>query len=205
MVAGVAALVDRVFAMYLGERIAEGTADEVMRNPTVRRVYLGGEITASQHRAAAGAAKLPLLEVEDVSVFYGKAQALDKVGMHVGQGEFVSIVGLNGAGKTTLFNAMSGLVPYSGKITFKVKNSSKDTIHEMIVMYRADSAAPLPYVDAENRVDEDKAGDKGEVSELDPGASGTLTVDLKPGKYVLICNVPGHFATGMWTEFTVKP
>jgi ABC-type branched-subunit amino acid transport system ATPase component len=117
-VKSVAALVDRVFAMYLGERIAEGTADEVMRNPTVRRVYLGGEITASQHRAAAGAAKPPLLEVDDVSVFYGKAQALDKVRLHVGQGEFVSIVGLNGAGKTTLFNAMSGLVPYSGKITF---------------------------------------------------------------------------------------
>ncbi|WP_245474327.1 sulfocyanin-like copper-binding protein [Mesorhizobium sp. M2A.F.Ca.ET.042.01.1.1] len=72
-------------------------------------------------------------------------------------------------------------------------------------MYRVDPTASLPYIDAENRVDEDKAGDKGEVSELDPGASGTLTVDLKPGKYVLICNVPGHFATGMWTEFTVKP
>lgn len=93
----------------------------------------------------------------------------------------------------------------AGKITFKVKNTSKDTIHEMIVMYRADPKDPLPYIDAENRVDEDKAGDKGEVSELDPGASGTLTVNLKPGKYVLICNVPGHFATGMWTEFTVKP
>lgn len=93
----------------------------------------------------------------------------------------------------------------AGKITFKVKNSSKDTIHEMIVMYLANPKDPLPYIAAENRVDEDKAGDKGEVSELDPGASGTLTVDLKPGKYVLICNVPGHFATGMWTEFTVKP
>jgi ABC-type branched-subunit amino acid transport system ATPase component len=118
-VKSVAALVDRVFAMYLGERIAEGTAEEVMRDPTVRRVYLGGEITASQHRGAAGAAKPPLLEVKDVSVFYGKAQALDKVSLHVGQGEFVSIVGLNGAGKTTLFNAMSGLVPYSGTVTFE--------------------------------------------------------------------------------------
>jgi branched-chain amino acid transport system ATP-binding protein len=117
-VKSVAALVDRVFAMYLGERIAEGTADEVMRDPTVRRVYLGGEITASQHRSLAAAEKPRLLEVDDVSVFYGKAQALDKVGLHVGQGEFVSVVGLNGAGKTTLFNAMSGLVPYSGKITF---------------------------------------------------------------------------------------
>ena len=93
----------------------------------------------------------------------------------------------------------------AGKVTFRVKNSSKDTIHEMIVMYLADPSKPLPYIAAENRVDEDKAGDKGEVSELDPGASGTLTVDLKAGKYLLICNVPGHFATGMWTEFIVKP
>src|ERR1700710_209145 len=43
-VKSVAALVDRVLAMYLGEKVAEGTADEVMRNETVRRVYLGGKI-----------------------------------------------------------------------------------------------------------------------------------------------------------------
>jgi ABC-type branched-subunit amino acid transport system ATPase component len=51
-------------------------------------------------------------------VFYGKAQALDKVSFQVREGEFVSIVGLNGAGKTTLFNAISGLVPYSGRISY---------------------------------------------------------------------------------------
>lgn len=107
--------------------------------------------------------------------------------------------------KATMGITATPAVAKAGKVTFKVKNSSKDTIHEMIVMYRGDSKEPLPYITDENRVDEDKAGDKGEVSELDPGASGTLTVDLKPGKYVLICNVPGHFATGMWTEFTVKP
>jgi uncharacterized cupredoxin-like copper-binding protein len=45
--------------------------------------------------------------------------------------------------------------------------------------------------------------DKGEVSELNPGATGSLTVALKPGRYLLICNVPGHFASGMWTEFEV--
>lgn len=93
----------------------------------------------------------------------------------------------------------------AGAVTFNVKNDSKDTVHEMIVMYLADPGKPLPYVEAENRVDEDKAGDKGEVSELDPGKSGTLTVELKAGKYLLICNVPGHFGAGMWTEFTVDP
>lgn len=93
----------------------------------------------------------------------------------------------------------------AGRITFNVKNNSKETVHEMIVMYLANPQDPLPYIAADNRVDEDRAGDKGEVSELDPGASGALTIDLIPGKYLLICNVPGHFATGMWTEFTVKP
>ena len=42
-----------------------------------------------------------------------------------------------------------------------------------------------PIIDDEKRVDEDKAGDKGEVSELDPGKSGSLTVNLKPGIYLL--------------------
>jgi uncharacterized cupredoxin-like copper-binding protein len=92
----------------------------------------------------------------------------------------------------------------AGKITFDVTNNSKDTIHEMIVMHLDAKGDPLPYVSAENRVNEDKAGDKGEVSELDPGKSGSLTVDLVPGKYLLICNVPGHYASGMWTEFTVN-
>jgi branched-chain amino acid transport system ATP-binding protein len=57
-----------------------------------------------------------LLQVENVSVHYGKAQALDNVSIHIHHGEFVSIVGLNGAGKTTLFNTISGFLPYSGEI-----------------------------------------------------------------------------------------
>ncbi len=117
-VKSVAALVDRVLAMYLGEKVAEGTTDEVMRNETVRRVYLGGTLEAVQHRISANGAKPALLDVRDVSVLYGKAQALDHVTVHVREGEFVSIVGLNGAGKTTLFNAISGLVPYGGTIRF---------------------------------------------------------------------------------------
>jgi uncharacterized cupredoxin-like copper-binding protein len=91
----------------------------------------------------------------------------------------------------------------AGEVTFQTINSSKDTIHEMIVMYLVEPGKPLPYIDSENRVDEDRAGDKGEVSELDPGASGALTVSLQPGKYLLICNVPGHFTAGMWSEFEV--
>jgi len=116
-VKSVAKLVDRVLAMYVGERIAEGTAEEVMRNETVRRVYLGGSIdTAARPESSFRDAAVPFLEVDNVSVHYGKAQALDNVSIHVHAGEFVSVVGLNGAGKTTLFNAVSGLLPYTGTI-----------------------------------------------------------------------------------------
>jgi branched-chain amino acid transport system ATP-binding protein len=116
-VKSVSRLVDRVIAMYVGEHIAEGTADEVMRNETVRRVYLGGNIEiAARPESLFRDGAVPFLEVKDVNVHYGKAQALENVSFHVHAGEFVSVVGLNGAGKTTLFNTISGLLPYSGEI-----------------------------------------------------------------------------------------
>jgi branched-chain amino acid transport system ATP-binding protein len=118
-VKSVAALADRVIAMYLGERIAEGSANEVMQNETVQRVYVGGKIEAAERRGAEmSAAAATLLQIEALEVFYGKASALDRVDVNIRQGECVSIVGLNGAGKTTLFNAISGLVPYQGSIRF---------------------------------------------------------------------------------------
>ncbi len=117
-VKGVAALVDRVFAMYLGERIAEGSAAEVMSDETVRRVYLGGKIETHARPELDARPGPPLLNVTDLSVQYGKAQALQQVSLHVREQEFVSVVGLNGAGKTTLFNAISGFLPYSGEIAW---------------------------------------------------------------------------------------
>jgi uncharacterized cupredoxin-like copper-binding protein len=92
----------------------------------------------------------------------------------------------------------------AGKVTFVVKNVSKETIHEMLVAPMKDKDAQLPFVEADNKVNEEKSGDLGEVSELDPGKSGSLTLDLKPGIYVLFCNVPGHYSAGMWTTLTVK-
>jgi branched-chain amino acid transport system ATP-binding protein len=117
-VKSVAALADRVIAMYLGERIAEGSADEVMQNETVRRVYIGGKIETVERRVAAAETAATLLDIDAVEVFYGKANALDHINLRVMADEFVSIVGLNGAGKTTLFNAISGLVRYRGTIRF---------------------------------------------------------------------------------------
>jgi len=90
----------------------------------------------------------------------------------------------------------------AGEVTFKVTNTSKDQIHEMIVVpYPA--SGKLAYSDKDAKFDEDAAKAMGEVSELDPGKAGSLTLHLAPGKYVLTCNVANHFANGMWTTLTV--
>ncbi len=92
----------------------------------------------------------------------------------------------------------------AGKVTFEVTNISKETVHEMIVAPIEDVDVVLPYNANENRVDEEAAHDLGEVADLDPGKTGSLTLELKPGLYVLYCNIPGHFMAGMWTVMTVK-
>jgi uncharacterized cupredoxin-like copper-binding protein len=92
----------------------------------------------------------------------------------------------------------------AGMVTFNVTNISKDTVHEMLVIPLASKDTPLPYISAENRVDEEGSHDLGEVSELDPGKSGSLTLDLKPGLYALVCNIPGHYMAGMWSTITVQ-
>ena len=91
----------------------------------------------------------------------------------------------------------------AGEITFEAINSSKDIVHEMIVAPMPNPVKSLPYDVNAQRVDEEKAGHLGEVAELAPGAAGALRITLKPGKYLLYCNVTGHYALGMWTEFTV--
>lgn len=59
-----------------------------------------------------------LLSARDVTVRFGGVTAVSSVSFDVARGEFFAIIGPNGAGKTTLFNCLSGLVKYTGDITF---------------------------------------------------------------------------------------
>ena len=63
-----------------------------------------------------------MLQVSDLSVFYGHLPALRGVSFAVERGEFVSVIGSNGAGKTTLLKTISGLMkPASGMVSFEGK------------------------------------------------------------------------------------
>lgn len=55
-----------------------------------------------------------VIEVEELSVRYGSATAVDGVSLHVSAGEMVALVGSNGAGKSSLLNTLSGVVRKSG-------------------------------------------------------------------------------------------
>nr|WP_322791101.1 ABC transporter ATP-binding protein [Crossiella cryophila] len=55
-----------------------------------------------------------MLELNNMSVHYGRIQALTGVSLHVEQGEIVSLIGANGAGKSTTMRAISGVRPLSG-------------------------------------------------------------------------------------------
>ena len=64
----------------------------------------------------AGRGSLPLLSVEDLSVPYGKVEAVHRVSLRLDAGQIVTVVGPNGAGKTTLMAAIMGLLPSDGRI-----------------------------------------------------------------------------------------
>ena len=82
-----------------------------------------------------------------------------------------------------------------GKVTFNVRNSGK-VVHEMIV-----GRVPINGPLSNGKMSEQTS--VGEVSELDPGRSGHVTLNLKPGKYVLYCNIAGHYQAGQHIAFTV--
>jgi branched-chain amino acid transport system ATP-binding protein len=61
-----------------------------------------------------------LLELENVSLLYGRIEALHGISLQVEEGEIVALIGANGAGKSTTMRAVSGLRPIaSGSIRFK--------------------------------------------------------------------------------------
>ena len=59
-----------------------------------------------------------LLEVRNLSVRYGKVEAVHDVSIEAGEGRIVSVIGPNGAGKTTLLGSIMGLLPAHGEIRY---------------------------------------------------------------------------------------
>jgi uncharacterized cupredoxin-like copper-binding protein len=84
------------------------------------------------------------------------------------------------------------------KITFKNVGTK---VHEVVVL-KTDTPAGALKVGANHEVSEDAS--VGEDSETDPGKTKTTTINLKPGSYILVCNIERHYQKGMYAPFTVS-
>ena len=91
----------------------------------------------------------------------------------------------------------------AGKIQFDVTNLSKSELHEMAVIAVDSPDATLPYDYNTWRVIEKEVKMVGETGEMKPDATKKLELTLAPGSYLLICNLPGHYAAGMVVPLTV--
>ena len=100
----------------------------------------------------------------------------------------------------------------AGEITFRVKNGGT-IVHEMVVAKTDLAPEKLPLLTAGSTieeghavgdVDEEQLDSPGEVSDVPVGQTSNATFKLEPGKYVLYCNLAGHYKLGMFTTFIVE-
>ena len=82
----------------------------------------------------------------------------------------------------------------AGDVTFDITNDAGQT-HEFVV-FKTDLAP--------DQLPTDENGDVDEVEDIEGGSTKSLTVNLDAGSYVLICNLPGHYAQGMHAGFSVS-
>lgn len=76
---------------------------------------------------------MALLEVKDLSVFYGVIQALKGISFEVNEGEIVTLIGANGAGKTTTMQSVIGLIPSrSGSVIYNGNDITKTPCHKIV-------------------------------------------------------------------------
>ncbi len=124
-------------------------------------------------------------------------------GPMMGQGNYMMFPG------TMRLGADRATAP-RGAVSFLVTNSG-GIAHEMVILPLLDSqSVGARPVGGDGKIDE--AGSLGEASTscgegsgqgIAPGASSWVTVTLSPGRYELVCNLPGHYAAGMYTQLTV--
>jgi len=97
-----------------------------------------------------------------------------------------------------------------GTVSFRVWNAGM-MVHEVVVLPLPAGGAGTRPVEADGRVSEE--GSLGEASSscgegpgdgIAPGAASWVSLELAPRRYELICNLPGHYAMGMFTELDVR-
>ncbi len=116
--------------------------------------------------------------------------------------------GMMGGGRMMNVAASPSTVT-AGDVSFRVWNAGM-MVHELVVLPLPSGGTGTRAVGSDGRVSE--VGSLGEASKscgegagegIPPGSASWVTLQLTPGRYELICNLPGHYARGMFTELEV--
>lgn len=86
-----------------------------------------------------------------------------------------------------------------GNVEITATNKGK-VEHELVLLKTNADPSKLP----KGGEGVSEKGSVGEISEVAAGETGSQTFDLKPGKYVMLCNLPGHYDAGMYGTLTVR-
>ena len=126
----------------------------------------------------------------------------------VGAGGVVLAAAASGGGRVTAIEGVPtefALRPApaavsAGRVTFRVPNRGHIT-HELVVIRTNTAPGRLP-TNARGLASE--RGAVGETGDIAAGATKSVTLSLTPGRYALICNLPGHYRGGMYAGLTVR-
>jgi uncharacterized cupredoxin-like copper-binding protein len=91
----------------------------------------------------------------------------------------------------------------AGKVTIAARNTGS-VPHELVLLKADRPPGALPAKGAGAAEDGPGVRVLGRTGHVAPGASGRLTENIRPGVYVMICNLPGHYRSGMYGSFTAK-
>jgi uncharacterized cupredoxin-like copper-binding protein len=113
-------------------------------------------------------------------------------------------VELGEEGDSMTMNLDSATAP-AGSVTFAITNTGTRE-HEFVIVKTDTAVADLPFDEAADEITEDAAGlvVVDEIEGIPAGATDSLTVDLEPGHYALVCNIEGHFRLGMRADFDIN-
>jgi uncharacterized cupredoxin-like copper-binding protein len=90
-------------------------------------------------------------------------------------------------------------VAKAGKVTITAPNDG-NVVHELVLLKTDADPANLP-----KKGDEvDESTSVGEIADVEPGSTKKATFELTPGKYAMVCALPGHYEGGMYGSLTVK-
>jgi uncharacterized cupredoxin-like copper-binding protein len=99
--------------------------------------------------------------------------------------------------------AFSSATFKAGKVTFDIKNDGK-IVHELIAVRTDLPLSKLPLKpDGDINEEDPSVPNATDGDNIDPGKAQTRAIDLTPGTYVFMCNLPGHFKAGMHEVITV--